>query len=150
MTGICTQFDQYRDGELDAGRRASFEAHLPGCDECLPRMRLLDNLARALEEGEPRIPAAFATRVAAQAFAGAQSWDRILLSWLPLRHAWVAAALAVWIFAALVWVSSRPASQTYGKYETLVEESEKLVQGEKIQGYDEFRALVSLRGEKYD
>ncbi len=150
MKRVCTQFDQYRDGEMDPAQRAAFEEHLPGCGECLLRMRLLDNLVRAIDVAEPAIPAMFATRVAAKAFAGGQSWDRILLSWLPLRQAWAVAALAACIFAALVLVSSRTASPTYGKYELLVEESEQLVRGEKVQGYDEFRALVSMRGDKYD
>lgn len=150
MRSACSQFDQYRDGELITALRERFEAHLPGCDECRLRVRLLDNIVRALSDEEPGIPVGFARRIAARAFACAQSWDEILLSWFAPRQAWVAATLAVCIFAAVVLASSRSGAQTYDKYQSLIEKSEKLVHWDKIQGYAEFRAAVIQRGETYD
>jgi len=150
MTSACSQFDKYRDGELIPAQRERFEAHLPGCGECRLRLRLLDNIVRTLSAEEPEVPKGFARRVAARAFAAAQSWDEILLSWFPPRKAWVAATLALCIFAAVVFVSSRSAAQTTDKYESLIEKSEKLIRSDKIQGYAEFRAAVIQRGETYD
>jgi anti-sigma factor RsiW len=150
MTRLCNRFDQYRDGELPPAEQALFERHLEGCGECALRARLLDNLVRALDDEEPTIPAGFARRVAARAFARTLSWDELLLSWLPPRQIWVATTLALCIFAALMVASSRTVSTTSGQYELLIEQSEKLVNWGNIQSYADFRAVAIQRGESYD
>jgi anti-sigma factor RsiW len=120
---ICNLFDSYRDGELDAGQRRAFEAHLPACDRCRLTLSLLDNLSESLSR-EPGLPGGLPERIAARAFQENASWDSGVTLWLRPKPAWLAFAIALVLLTVIVLSpTTTRQGDLYSEYETVYKES---------------------------
>ena len=104
MKKYCKLINQYRDGELDAAKRAEFEAHMAGCDRCHETLALLNNLVHILKPAAPEAPPAFSERVARLAFERGRTWDCMVVSWLRPAPAWAALAFCL-LLTSIMWIS---------------------------------------------
>jgi|LSQX01.1.fsa_nt_gb anti-sigma factor RsiW len=123
MKRACALLDRYRDGELDDAGRESFERHLAGCGECRARLRLLDNLVRALKM-EPVRTVDLSARIARRAFAPAPTWYTLVASCFPPRLALAAAELGVLLFVFAWFLPGSRTVSAYTEYEKLLNEAE--------------------------
>lgn len=105
MKKPCKLINQYRDGELDPIRRATFEAHLRTCTDCRQTVALLNNLVHILKPAAPEAPPAFSETVARKAFERGRTWDVMVVSWLRPAPAWGVALAFCALLTSLVWLS---------------------------------------------
>lgn len=117
---LCSQFDKYRDGELDAVERRRFEVHRATCRECQARAILLDNVVGALrKEVHCRD---IADRIAHEAFRKKNSWDALVISWLHPRPVMATVVMLLALFS-FVWLVPGWQVSGYSEYETLLDEA---------------------------
>ena len=122
---MCDLFDKYRDGELDAVRRGSFEMHLASCDECRAKKSLLDQVVYFIKSEEVR-PLDLADRIARKAFETSGSWSSAVISWLRPAPALAVLALMIALCSSLWMISSGNGmgNNTYSTFETLIKEAD--------------------------
>jgi len=120
ISRVCKLLNQYRDGELDAARKAVFESHLSSCADCRKTLALLNSLVQILRPAAPAVPPAFSERVARLAFERGRTWDVMVISWLRPAPAWIALIFCV-LLTSIMWLSPlfvQPVD-AYSEYETL-------------------------------
>jgi hypothetical protein len=119
MKGFCDLFNRYRDGMLDSKQTIQFESHLAACDQCRPRLFLLNNMVHAF--GNQDVPDSLVPHgtIAARAFEQCGSMDVFLLSWLKPLPAWSGLA-ALLVLVTFLWVAPPVQQQPSNEYEELI------------------------------
>jgi anti-sigma factor RsiW len=119
MKTYCDLFNRYRDGMLDSKQAIQFESHVAACDQCRPRLFLLNNMVHAFSNQDIPVSKVPHGAIAARAFEQCGSLDVFLLSWLKPLPAW--AGLAVFlVLATFLWVAPSVQQQPPGDYEDLI------------------------------
>jgi len=124
MSMLCNLFNRYRDGMLDPGQTIRFESHLTECNQCRPRLFLLNTIVDTIRNQDMPILKDSPAKIAARAYEQGGSWDAFLLSWLKPVPAWSFAALLVII--AFLWLTpfvQQP--EPNGNYEDLLISSDQ-------------------------
>lgn len=127
----CTEFDKYRDGELGADERNSFESHLAVCEDCRTKISLLNNLVCVLKL-ETSQPPDLSYRIARRAFRQGNTWDALVLSWL--RPGPALATLTIMLaLCSFLWLAPGSGKETaYSQYENLMEKADTLNLGNSL------------------
>jgi anti-sigma factor RsiW len=141
MSMLCDLFNRYRDGMLDPDQAIRFESHLTECDQCRPRLFLLNNMVDAIRDQEMPVLQHSPADIAARAYAQGESWDALLLSWLKPMPAWSFAALLV-IFAFLWVVPFVQQSASKSNYEDLMTSSDQA--GDTVAGLSDAELEIWL------
>jgi hypothetical protein len=119
MKGFCDLFNRYRDGMLDSKQTIQFESHLAACDQCRPRLFLLNNMAHAFRNQDMPDSLVPHGTIAARAFEQCGSLDVFLLSWLKPLPAWSGLA-ALLVLVTFLWVAPSMQQQPPNEDEDLV------------------------------
>ncbi len=128
----CGLFDRFRDGELSASQRQQFEAHLSGCPGCVERMRLLDNIVRALRSSPSEVPLGLSERIAREAFHRPQAWESMVVSWLKPVPALIVLTVMVFLFSSFWLKGGLNRIESYGEFEALLNETYSVIPGSGV------------------
>ena len=119
MKGLCDLFNRYRDRMLDSEQTMQFESHLAACDQCRPRLFLLNKMVRAIRNQDMPDPIVPPKTVAARAHEQSRSWDIFLLSWLKPLPAWSGLAVLL-VLVTYLWIAPSAQQQPPSDYEELI------------------------------
>lgn len=125
MKKLCDLFNRYRDGMLDSEQTKQFESHLEACNQCAPRLYLLNNLVHVIKSQEIPDLASRPGQIADCAYEKAASWDFLLLSLLRPVPVWSGLAVLLVLFAYLWAAPFAGQPQAGSDYEYLAIQGEQ-------------------------
>jgi predicted anti-sigma-YlaC factor YlaD len=119
MKRLCNLFNRHRDGMLNSEQAMQFESHLAACDQCRPRLFLLNNMAHAIRNQDMPDPIVPPETVAARALEQSRSWDVFLLFWLKPLPAWSGLAVLL-VLVTFLWIAPWAKQQSLSNYEDFI------------------------------
>jgi hypothetical protein len=119
MKRLCNLFNRYRDGMLDSEQTMQFESHLAACEECQPRLFLLNNMVHSIKDQDMPVPIVPSETVAARVYKQSGSWDIYLLSWLKPLPVWSGLAVLL-VLVIFLWITPLAQQQPSSNFEDLI------------------------------